>query len=236
MVAPMSADPFDGLRIAQSSTAERVSDAIRDLIVQGELLGGQPLREHSLRDALGVSRNTVREALRLLSRERLVVYHLHKGVAVRQISVEDVREIFRTREPIEVVAIEYSRQAPPEAVEALLAPVEVAEVAASAGDWKAVATENLHFHQQIVDLVGSDRISAFFRSLAAELRLAFARVEHEAPFFSPFLPRNRLLAELIVDGRIEEACAEMRSYLAEAERLIAEGVAERAVAPVDGPA
>jgi DNA-binding GntR family transcriptional regulator len=99
-----------------------------------------------------------------------------------------------------------------------------------------VATENLHFHQQIVDLVGSDRISAFFRSLAAELRLAFARVEHEAPFFSPFLPRNRLLAELIVDGRIEEACAEMRSYLAEAERLIAEGVAERAVASVDGPA
>ena len=45
------------------------------------------------------------------------------------------------------------------------------------GDWKAVATENLHFHQQIVDLVGSDRISDFFRSLAAELRLAFARVD-----------------------------------------------------------
>jgi len=232
----MSADPFDGLRIAQSSTAERVSDAIRDLIVQGELLGGQPLREHSLREALGVSRNTVREALRLLSRERLVVYHLHKGVAVRRISAEDVREIFRTREPIEVMAIEYSRQAPAEALKALLTPVEVAEAAAATGDWKAVATENLHFHQQIVDLVGSDRISAFFRSLAAELRLAFARVEHEAPFFSPFLPRNRLLAELIVDGRIEEACAEMRSYLAEAERLIAEGVAERAVAPVDGPA
>ncbi len=118
----MSADPFDGLRIDQSSTAERVSDAIRDLIVQGELLGGQPLREHSLREALGVSRNTVREALRLLSRERLVVYHLHKGVAVRRISAEDVREIFRTREPIEVIAIEYSRQAPPEALKALLAP------------------------------------------------------------------------------------------------------------------
>ena len=150
----MSADPFDGLRIAQSSTAERVSDAIRDLIVQGELLGGQPLREHSLREALGVSRNTVREALRLLSRERLVVYHLHKGVAVRQISAEDVREIFRTREPIEVIAIEYSRQAPPEALKALLKPVEVAEAAARGGDWKAVATENLHFHQQVVDLVG----------------------------------------------------------------------------------
>ena len=227
MVALMSADPFDGLRIAQSSTAERVSDVIRDLIVRGELLGGSALREHSLRESLGVSRNTVREALRLLSRERLVVYHLHRGVSVRQISAEDVREIFRTREPLEVVAIEYSRQAPPEALQGLLTPVEVAEAAARTGDWKAVATENLHFHQAIVDLVGSERISAFFLSLAAELRLAFAEVEHEAPFFSPFLPRNRLLAELIIAGRVEEACDEMRRYLGEAERLIAAGVTQR---------
>jgi DNA-binding GntR family transcriptional regulator len=228
----MSTDPFEGVSISQSSTAERVSDAIRELIVRGELLGGQPLREHSLRESLGVSRNTVREALRLLSRERLVAYHLHKGVSVRQISAEDVREIFRTREPLEIVAIEYSRQAPREALTALLTPVEIAEAAAKAGDWKAVATENLHFHQQIVDLIGSERISAFFHSVEAELRLAFARVEHEAAFFSPFLPRNRLLAELIIEGRVDEACAEMRSYLGEAERLIAAGVAERAeVAP-----
>jgi DNA-binding GntR family transcriptional regulator len=224
----MSTDPFEGISISQSSTAERVSDAIRELIVRGELLGGQPLREHSLRESLGVSRNTVREALRLLSRERLVAYHLHKGVSVRQISAEDVREIFRTREPLEIVAIEYSRQARRDALTALLTPVEIAEAAASAGDWKAVATENLHFHQQIVDLIGSERISAFFHSVEAELRLAFARVEHEAAFFSPFLPRNRMLAELIIQGRVDEACAEMRGYLAEAERLIAAGVAERA--------
>jgi DNA-binding GntR family transcriptional regulator len=221
-------DPFRGLSIARSSTAERVSEAIRELIVRGELLPGTPLREHSLREALGVSRNTVREALRLLSRERLVVYNMHRGVAVRELDRDDVRGIFRTREPIEVVAIEYSAWAEREALAALLAPVEVAEQAAVVDDWKVVATENLEFHQLIVELVGSDRLASFFRSLAAELRLAFAAVEHQEEFFSPFLPRNRLLAELIVAGRRDEAVREMRSYLADAERVIGEGVAARA--------
>ena len=62
--------------------AERVSDALRDLIIQGDLPAGTPLREQSLVETLDVSRNTVREALRLLGRERLVDYHIHRGVAV----------------------------------------------------------------------------------------------------------------------------------------------------------
>ena len=214
-----------------------MSDAIRDLIVQGELLGGQPLREHSLREALGVSRNTVREALRLLSRERLVVYHLHKGVAVRQISAEDVREIFRTREPIEVIAIEYSRQAPPEALQRSWRRWRSPRPRPGTGTGRPWPPRTCTSTSRSSTSIGAERISAVLPQPGRRAAAGVPRVEHEAAFFSPFLPRNRLLAELIVEGRVDEASAEMRSLPRRgpaADR--GEGVAGAPLRPAGGPA
>ena len=72
------------MRIDRSSTAERVADVLRELIIRGDLPAGTPLREQQLVGSLDVSRNTLREAFRLLGRERLVDYTLHRGVAVRR--------------------------------------------------------------------------------------------------------------------------------------------------------
>ena len=105
-----------GLRFDRSSTAERVADVLRELIISGDLPPGTPLREQQLVASLEVSRNTIREAFRLLGRERLVVYQLHRGVAVRQLDEHDVHDIYRTRRPLELMAIEYSAEAPPAAL------------------------------------------------------------------------------------------------------------------------
>src|SRR5215475_4385833 len=195
------------VRIDRTSTAERVADALRDLITHGDLPAGTPLREQQLVGSLDVSRNTLREAFRLLGRERLVDYTLHRGVAVREVDESDVHDIYRTREPLELMAVEYSAQAPREAVAALLELVEAAEHAVAAEDWKEVATINI-----------------VFRVIDAELRLAFAKVEHAPDFFRPFVPRNRAIAELLLVGDRKAAAAELRAYLAEAERMIRAGV------------
>src|SRR5262249_56792864 len=127
-----------GLRFDRSSPAERVADVLRELIISGDLLPGTPLREQQLVTSFEVSRNTIREAFRLLGRERLVVYHLHRGVAVRQLDEHDVHDIYRTRRPLELMAIEYSADAPRETLVELVELVEQAEAAAAAGDWKQV--------------------------------------------------------------------------------------------------
>ena len=212
------------MRIDRSSTAERVADVLRDLIISGDLPAGTPLREQQLVVSLDVSRNTLREAFRLLSRERLVAYTLHRGVAVREVDEADVHDLYRTREPLELMAVEYSARAPREAIEALLELVEAAERAVAEDDWKEVATLNIAFHQRLVELIGSERISNFFRVIDAELRLAFATVEHAPDFFRPFVPRNRAIAELLLAGDRRAAAAELRAYLAEAERMIGAGV------------
>jgi len=212
------------VRIDRSSTAERVADALRDLITRGDLPAGTALREQKLVGSLDVSRNTLREAFRLLGRERLVDYTLHRGVAVRELDEADVHDIYRTREPLELMAVEYSAQAPRESIEALLGLVEAAEQAVADENWKEVATLNIVFHQRLVELIGSERISNFFRVIDAELRLAFAKVEHAPDFFRPFVPRNRAIAELLLAGDRKAAAAELRAYLAEAERMIGAGV------------
>jgi DNA-binding GntR family transcriptional regulator len=212
------------MQIDRSSTAERVADVLRELIIRGDLPAGTPLREQQLVGSLDVSRNTLREAFRLLGRERLVAYTLHRGVAVRELDESDVHDIYRTREPLELMAVEYSARAPREAMGALLQLVEAAERAVADEDWKEVATLNIAFHQHLVELIGSERISNFFRIIDAELRLAFAKVEHAPDFFRPFVPRNRAIAELLLAGNRRAAAEELKAYLAEAERMIGAGV------------
>jgi DNA-binding GntR family transcriptional regulator len=212
------------MRIDRSSTAERVADVLRDLIISGDLPAGTPLREQQLVSSLDVSRNTLREAFRLLGRERLVDYALHRGVAVREVDEADVHDIYRTREPLELMAVEYSTRAPRESIEALLQLVEAAEQAVADENWKEVATLNIAFHQRLVELIGSKRISSFFRVVDAELRLAFAKVEQAPDFFRPFVPRNRAIAELLLAGDRKAAAAELKAYLAEAEAMIGAGI------------
>lgn len=215
-------DPIATLRIDRTSTAERVADVLRESIIAGDLPPGTPLREQQLVSSFDVSRNTIREAFRLLSRERLVAYHIHRGVAVRQLDADDIRDIYRTRRSIELTAIEYSANASREELMALLSLVEEADQAARKDDWKHVATMNIVFHQRLVELIGSVRISAFFRVIDAELRLAFATVEQAPAFFSPFIERNRRLAELLLAGERTTAAKELDAYLDEAERMISQ--------------
>jgi DNA-binding GntR family transcriptional regulator len=211
------------LRIDRLSTSERVADVLRDLITRGDLAPGTPLREQQLVETLDVSRNTIREAFRVLARERLLTYHLHRGVAVSLLRDEDVRDLYRTREPLELIAIEYSAAAPRERLLELLALVEQAEAAGAAEDWQRVGTLNIAFHQRLVELIGSERISAFFRVIDAELRLAFAMAEQPADLYRPYIPRNRKIAELLLAGDRKAAGEELKAYLAESERLIRGG-------------
>lgn len=205
-------------RIERQSTAALVSEKLRDLITRGDLPPGTRLRENALAELLGVSRNTVREALRLLDHEGLVDYHVHRGVMVRTLSESDVHDLYRAREAIEVAALSYLEEAPSDAVERLDAVVTDAEAAAATGDWKTVATLDIVFHQQIVELIASPRLDTYFRRVVAELRLGFAAID--PPEHERFVRWNRLLVDLLHARMVDDCTTELRTYLASAEQMI----------------
>src|SRR5207237_9285223 len=84
-------------QIDRVSVADQVATVLRQRILDGELRPGTSLPEVPLASSLGVSRNTMREAMRILSLEGLLKRNLHRGVAVSQLSLCDVEEIYQLR-------------------------------------------------------------------------------------------------------------------------------------------
>ncbi|MFF9343755.1 GntR family transcriptional regulator [Streptomyces sp. NPDC014773] len=221
----------DRALLGRTSTAERVADILRTRIAEGFFPPGTRLSEESIGGALGVSRNTLREAFRLLTHERLLVHELNRGVFVRVLAVDDVEDIYRTRRLVECAVVRGLGD-PPFPVDGLAAAVAGGEAAARAGDWRAVSTANIHFHRELVALAGSARTDELMRSVLAELRLAFHVVDDPRALHEPYLVRNKEILEALRAG--ERAAAEglLTRYLDDSIRRVAAAYARA----VDEPA
>jgi DNA-binding GntR family transcriptional regulator len=90
---------------ALSPRREAVVRAVRRAVVLGELKPGDKLREVKLAAALDVSRPTLREALNLLVQEGLLVQEPYRGFSVTQLDAAALRDIARTRVPLDGIAV-----------------------------------------------------------------------------------------------------------------------------------
>ncbi|MGH4020185.1 MAG: GntR family transcriptional regulator [Pseudonocardiaceae bacterium] len=213
------------------STAEQIADLLREQIIDGRLAPGTRLSDQELSREFDVSRNTLRDALRLLSHERLLVQELHRGVFVAWLSADDVRDLYRVRRLVEPAALRQAGQAPPGALDAVRAAVEEGERAAATRDWTAVGTANMHFHDALIGLAGSQRLDELMRRPLAELRLVFhVRPELEA-FHEPYLAVNREIVDLLDAGEPARAEDVLLDYFDRAERQLLAAFAE-----MDAPA
>src|SRR5205085_372798 len=88
-------------RFEGHSATETVRQMIREAIVDGRIPPGEQLREGRLVEMLGISRGTVREAIRQLVQEGLVEYQLHHGAFVKAQMLEDRLDVYVAREAIE---------------------------------------------------------------------------------------------------------------------------------------
>ncbi|WP_460109772.1 GntR family transcriptional regulator [Streptomyces sp. YKOK-J1] len=210
----------DRALLGRTSTAERVSDILRSRVAEGYFPPGTRLSEDAIGGALGVSRNTLREAFRLLTHERLLVHELNRGVFVRVLTVEDVEDIYRIRALVECAVVRGLGE-PPYALDGLAAAVTEGRLATHENDWKALGTANIHFHRELVALAGSERTDELMRSVFAELRLAFHVVDHPRRLHEPYLARNRQILQSLQAGDRREAERLLSTYLADSlERVV----------------
>ncbi|MEV5279135.1 GntR family transcriptional regulator [Streptomyces sp. NPDC051994] len=211
----------DRALLGRTSTAERVADILRGRIAEGYFPPGERLAEDAIGKALGVSRNTLREAFRLLTHERLLVHELNRGVFVRVLAVEDVTDIYRTRRLVECAVVQGLGE-PPYPLEGLDAAVAGGERAAEQGDWTGVSTANIHFHRELVALAGSARTDELMRGVLAELRLAFHVVDDPRRLHQPYLVRNREILEALRAGERAAAGRLLAGYLDDSRAQLVE--------------
>jgi DNA-binding GntR family transcriptional regulator len=179
--------------LEHESLPEAVRNAIRRQILNNELQAGARLVEASLASDLGVSRATVREAMRALASEGLVEISPRRQSVVTRMSPEDADDVCFARYVLEAGIAKSLR--PEDKVgldEALVAALDRMDEAARAGDMQALVEADVHFHGLIVNASGRRRavelwaavngqIGALMRASVDRQHLALAgvRARHE---------------------------------------------------------
>ncbi|MBW8824828.1 MAG: GntR family transcriptional regulator [Acidobacteria bacterium] len=132
---------------------DTVCDKIRQQIIEGTHPAGGRLVEDRLADELGVSRNPVREALRVLEAEGFVEMKPRRGAFVARLSEKDVSDIFDVRAALEaVVARTAARNATEREIAKIEQLLESANRAVARADLRRVAVLNRRFHEAMLDL------------------------------------------------------------------------------------
>ncbi len=205
---------------------DRVSEQIRRKLVDGELTPGQRLSEAALSESLEISRNTLREAFRLLTKEGLLKHEPNRGVSVAIPSIAAIIDIYRVRRLIECQALAQAYPRHP-ARKRLREAVDKALRCRGEGDWRGVGTANMEFHQAIVELADSERLNEMFSHLLAELRLAFGLLNDPEFLHAPYVDSNVKIVELFEAGKPQEAAAALGDYLVHSERIVLAAYARR---------
>lgn len=213
--------------LARTSTAARVTDILRTRIAEGFFAPGMRLSEHDIGEALGVSRNTLREAFRLLTHDRLLIHELNRGVFVRLLTVSDVVDLYRVRKVVECAAVR-AITTKPAAFARLRLTVADGDDAERRERWQDLGTANIHFHQVLASLSGSARIDQLMQGIFAELRLVFHVMADPRRFHERYLVRNHEILDRIEVGDGIEAEKLLAVYLDDAEQQLVEAYAEHA--------
>ena len=162
-------------RIDGRSRRHWVVDALREAIASGDLRPGDRLVEADIALQMGVSRAPVREALRQLEQEGLVISYPYRGTEVLGVSKEEVEEVLV---PIRLTLERFAfRHALPHLTDAdettLGALIETMAVAASEGNLYQLADADVRFHGLVIDRSGKPHAAQLWRSIAPRVRVSF---------------------------------------------------------------
>jgi DNA-binding GntR family transcriptional regulator len=209
------ASPLTGLgaAIRRESTTEQAAAVLREAILSGRIPPGTPLREAALAAELGVSRNTIREAARLLGADGLVRHHMNRGIVVSEITGGDVSDIYAARAAIEAAGTDaLTAHRDPAVYQTLEDLVDQIEDAFARGDTDGVLEGDRLFHATLAAAAGSPRLSRFHAQLQQEQRLALSLAEHSSRQLGRTGDDHRALLEAL-HGTPAQARAQLSAHL-----------------------
>jgi DNA-binding GntR family transcriptional regulator len=196
---------------------QKVGEGLRHAILSGRLEPGQRLIERNLCEMTGVSRTAVREALRALETEGLVINVPNRGPMVVSISVQEAREIYDVREILETRAVElFMKNMNDDDLAKLSEAMAKMERACKARDFELMNMEKDGFYAIIVEICGNRlirRVLSQVHGQIAVLRnmtmaqedrppLAFAEVKE---IYVAILARNAKAAKRACRRHVENA-------------------------------
>lgn len=156
----------------QQSLTHKVRDVLRKAILSGEFKPGQRLVERTLCDLIGVSRTAIREALRALEAEGLVVNAPNFGPIVAIISYEQAKQIYAVRFVLELKAVDiFLENITDEKLTALGRALVGMEKSNEAGDLERVNEYKAEFYDILISRCGNEIIGQLLRQLYGKMAI-----------------------------------------------------------------
>lgn len=158
--------------VVLESTPSIIARKLRDAIGAGRMAPGSRLGEAALARELGVSRGPLREAMQRLTQEGLLVSVRNRGLFVAELSDDAVRDLYLARTAVErAAAAAVLARDPAGAAERLLGVTDDMARAASAGREDDIGWTDIAFHELLVELAGSPRLSRMHATLLTETQM-----------------------------------------------------------------
>jgi DNA-binding GntR family transcriptional regulator len=213
--------------LTQESTPSIIADKLRQAIGHGELKPGAQLGEAELARRLGVSRGPLREGMQRLTQEGLLVAIRNRGLFVREMTPDDVRDMYMAREVVErAAARKIIGGDHAEAGDVLLAIVEQMAGAATPSD---VSELDIAFHERLVQLACSPRLSRMHQTFITETRMCIHALDESYAKSEVREEEHRVLANAIRAGDRELADRALSAHMDDAiARLTGEPVTDEA--------
>lgn len=204
-----------------------VFNILRRAIITGEFAPGERLMEIALAERLGVSRTPVREAIRKLELEGLVVMIPRKGAEVAHITEKDLRDVLDVRCALEQLAAsraaeKITTEQKYELKKALLA----FEAAIEKGDTAEIADCDMDFHDIIFEIADNPRLTTIInnlRELAYRYRLEYVK---DFDYHDTLVREHRTITEAIFQNDGETARRTMKDHIYNQEITVIRNIKE----------
>jgi DNA-binding GntR family transcriptional regulator len=221
----VSVEPLSSLD--RSTLRERALEALRSAITSGRYRPGDHLGEVELGQHLGVSRGTVREALRHLQQEGLVTVGNRNRLLVNSLTPQQVRELFRVRAALEGLAAAEVIASPKrdEAVATLREALSQLAVG-DAGDFATKLEADLGFHLLLCQLSGNSMLVDAWRYLEGRIRVTIMNGESAGSPTMMSRDRHAPIVEAIECGDAAAATAVVQQHMAAAAEQYAPASAD----------
>jgi DNA-binding GntR family transcriptional regulator len=202
---------------------EAVWERLRTAILTGELASGTKLVEAELANQFRVSRGPVREALRELSREGLVMDVPRRGTFVCTMTQTDLVEVYSIRSALEVRAIrdgvEHATAVELRAIAEAYKVMDAAWSRVAESEWEnsiwteAISADNV-FHRSVIALAKNNRMDTIYGQMASQTMLLLvtaAEADHSLRL-APLGQVHGAIAEAIAGRDVKAACAAVEEH------------------------
>ena len=149
-----------------------VREEIAGMIASGDLSGGDRVNESELATRLGISRGPVREACRSLEEAGLLVSAVNQGVFVREMTLDDARELYGVRGALSgLIGRLAAERVTAASLQALKALVDAMDAAAEQQDLSGYYKLNLEFHELLMKIASNQALADLYLSIVKQTHL-----------------------------------------------------------------